>query len=427
MKLLFSIAFATLVVGIVNRTLAHPEIPGAIQEKPIALVNATIHPVTAPAIDEGAIVFDNGKIIALGTNASIPAEAERIDVQGKHVYPGLINPSGNLGLIEINSVRATLDYAEAGRMNPNVRAEVAVNPDSELIPVTRSNGVLFSLSAPSGGLITGTSVLLQLDGWTWEDMTLKSPIGMHVRWPRMRATPEDAEPKENEQIKALRDAFNAARSYQKAKQNGGPREIDLRHESLLPVLDRQVPLIIEGDTMLQIQSAVAFSQQQNVRMILEGGFDAPLCAELLKRHQIPVIVGGVLRLPRGRSDDYDVAYTLPDRLRRAGLQFCIAGTGRFDAANARNLPYQAAMAAAFGLPKNEALKSITIYAAEIFGVADRIGSLEVNKDASLIITTGDPLETATQVEAAFIEGRKVDLNNRQKRLWKKYQTKYRRS
>ncbi len=195
---------------------------------------------------------------------------------------------------------------------------------------------------------------------------------------------------------------------------------------MLPVLDRRQPLIVDADELSAIQGAVAFAQEQQVRVIIYGGYDAPQCAELLVKNQVPVLLGGVYRLPRRRSEPYDAAFTVAHQLHQAGVQFCITGSGRFGGSNVRNLPYHAAMAAAFGLPKDVALKSITSYPAEILGVADRVGSLQVGRDATLFVCDGDPLETATQVEAAYVQGRPVDLNDRHKRLWKKYQTKYQR-
>ena len=202
--------------------------------------------------------------------------------------------------------------------------------------------------------------------------------------------------------------------------------MDLRWEAMLPVLHGDVPLIVDADDMQQIQAAVAFAEQQKVKLIIYGGYDAPHCAELLNKHDVAVIIGGVYRLPQRRSEPYDTPFTVAARLHEAGVRFCISGSGRFGASNVRNLPYHAAMAAAFGLPRDEALKSITSYPAEILGVANRIGTLAKGRDATFIVTDGDPLETTTQVEDAYVQGRQVDLNNRHKRLWKKYEEKYRR-
>ena len=415
--------------------LGGPEIPGAPQEGPIALVGGAVYPVSSPPIDEGTLVFDRGRITAVGRRVKIPSGAKRIDAHGRRVYPGLINAYSQLGLVEIGAVRATRDYAETGKINPNVKAEVAVNPDSALIPVTRSGGVLLSLTAPTSGLISGTSALLQLDGWTWKEMTLEAPVGMHVQWrhtsPAAVWKPSESKQKEqktrDEALALLEQTFADARSYQKARAAGnagaGPHPLDTRWEAMLPVLEGKVPLVVAADEIQQIQAAVAFAQRENVKLILYGGYDAPHCAALLNKHRVPVIVSTVHRLPRRRGDAYDAAYSLPGRLHAAGIAFCIASQ---NTSNARNLPYEAAMAAGYGLPPEEALKAITLYPAQILGADDRVGSLEVGKHATLIITDGDPLDTPTHVEAAFIQGRRVDLDNRHKRLWRKYEEKYRR-
>jgi imidazolonepropionase-like amidohydrolase len=307
-----------------------------------------------------------------------------------------------------------------------------VNPDSELIPVARSNGVLLTLTAPQGGLLAGKSAVLQLDGWTYEDMTLRPDVAMHVIWPAMapvsdwsvEASAKEQLARRDEALERLRRTFEDARAYQQAREAARERHpIDLRWEAMLPVLDGKLPLIVAANEIQQIQAAVAFAAEHDVRMILYGGYDAPRCAALLKKYEVPVIVGEVYRLPTRRSDEYDAAYTVPERLRQAEVKFCISGSGRFGASQVRNLPYHAAMAASFGLPKEEALRAITLSPAEILGVADRVGSLEPGKDATLFIADGDPLEAATHVEAAFVQGRKVDLDDRHKRLYRKYTEK----
>ena len=262
---------------------------------------------------------------------------------GKHLYPGLFDAYTQLGLIEINAVRATNDRSETGHLNPNVRAEVAVNPDSELIPVARSAGVLLCLTAPQGGLISGSSAVLQLDGWTWEEMALRRRVAMHITWPQMtpltdwwvEESKEDQIKKRDEQLEALDQFMADARSFAKARVDRAPDEIsgafddDVRLQAMLPVLERQIPMIVQADEVKQIQASVAFALRERVRIVLLGGYDAPRCAELLARHDIPVIVGGIYRLPRRRHDDYDAPFTLPARLRQAGIRYCIASLDRF--------------------------------------------------------------------------------------------------
>jgi len=417
---------------------ASDQIPAPPQAHPIALVGGTIHTVTGPVIEQGIVLFDQGKIIAIGKDLPLPPGTERIDVTGKHVYPGFMAANTALGLTEIGAVRATRDLAETGDINPNVRAEVALNPDSELLPVARANGITLAQCVPEGGLLSGTSAIIQLDGWTWEDLTLKAPVGLHLRWPSMIirrgpavTTSEDNQRKQiDEQVKKIRDAFAEARAYKKAKeaetQKGIPyHATDLRWEAMMPVLEKKIPLFVHAAELKQIQAALQWAEEENVKMVLVGGQDAWRMADLLKAKGIPVILGPIHTVPLRRWEGYDTPFTLPKKLHEAGVQFCIAGSDG-EAAQVRNLPYQAAMAAAYGLPKDEALKAITLYPAQILGLADRVGSIEVGKDATLIVTDGDPLEIPTHVEREFIQGRAIDLDNRHERLYRKYAEKYRR-
>jgi imidazolonepropionase-like amidohydrolase len=408
---------------------ASDEIPGAPQDHPIALIGGTVHTISGETIAGGTVLFDKGRITAVGLQVELPEGTEPVDVRGKHVYPGLFDAYTNLGLVEVNSIRATRDESETGNLNPNVRAEVAVNPDSELIPVARSNGVLLALTAPTGGILSGQSAVLQLDGWTWEDMTVRSGAGMHIRWPLMspvsdwwiEKSAKDQIQERDKQLEILEEIFKQARlSMQDPQEEPG----DLRLEAMIPVLQGRQPIIVAANSLSQIQAAVAFAARQKVRLVIFGGYDAPACSALLKQHDVPVIVGSVYRLPRRRGDDYDAAFTLPARLHQAGIPFCIASNGRFGASNIRNLPYHAATAVAFGLPADEAIKAITLSPARILGVEDRVGSIAAGRDATLIVTSGDPLETTTHVERAFVQGRQVDLSNKQTRLWQKYRTKY---
>lgn len=431
-RLQMILTLAALVAAPLSVFAAVPT-PAPVQEKPVALVGGTIHTVDGASIANGTIVFTAGKITALGADAEIPADAQRIDVTGKHVYPSLIDAHTSMGLTEIGSIRATNDASETGSINPNVKAQVAVNPESEIIPVTRSNGVLLTLSSPAGGVISGTSALIRLDGWTWEDLTHTAPVAMHLNWPRMRPTTswwsqesdESQLERRDEQLKAVRQAFADARGYMSAKKSSGAGfALDSRWEAMIPVLEGRLPVIVESDDIQQIQAVIAFAEAEKIKIIIRGGYDAPRCIDLLKRNNVPVIVDGIHRIPVRDDEPYDAAFTIPERLRAAGIRFCITGGG--GASNVRNLPYHAATAGAHGLGREEALKAITLYPAQILGVADRVGSLAVGKDATLFVADGDILEMPTQVEHAFIDGRKIDLADRHKVLWQKYKEKYRR-
>ena len=379
---------------------------------PIALVGGTIHPITSEPIESGTLVFDDSGILSIGPDRDIPADAEQIDCQGRHVYPSFIAPYSQIGLVEISSIRATDDRSELGSFNPNVSAHKAFNPDSELIPVTRSNGVLLALVAPVGGTFSGQSSLMKLGGWTWEEMLLKPHVGMHVDWPRTRD--------DGTELERVAKLVEDARAYKAARDvEADLTPFDIRWEAMQPMLAGEQPLIVGADQLSEIQSAVAFAAEHKLRLIVLGGYDAPRCAALLKRCDVPVIVSEVHRLPLRRGDPYDAPYTLPNRLRKAGVRYCIAGDSG-SSSNLRNLPYHAATAAAYGLPVDEALKAITLYPAKILGVADQVGSLEPGKDATLFVSDGDPLETSTQITSAYIDGKPVDLNDRHKMLYERF-------
>lgn len=431
-------AVATVMIAVVS-TIAHVQasdtIPAPPQAKPIVLKGATIHPVSGPDIPSGTIIFENGKITAIGADAAIPAGAEVIDATGKHVYPGLINAHTVLGLVEIGAVRATVDVEESGAINPNVRSITSVNPDSELIPVARSNGILTALSVPEGGIISGQSAVLRLEGWTPEEMTVRSPAAMHLRWPdltidrrpRARKSVKDQQKEIDKAQKQIRDAFQIARSYWQARKNPSPDfKSDLRWEAMMPVFDGKLPLFVHAGTLAEIEAALTWAKEAQLKIVLVGGNDAWRVAALLKESDTAVIVGPSTSLPPRRDDGYDSGLSNAAKLHEAGVRFCIASNGRGAETNERNVGYEAGLAAAFGLLKEEALKAVTLYPAQILGVADRLGSLEVGKAATLIVTNGDPLDFPTQVEAAYIDGRKIDLSNRQTRLRDKYREKYRR-
>lgn len=409
---------------------AHDQIPGAPQRRPIVIENATIHPVDRAAIERGAVLFDQGKIKAVGASVAAPDNAQRIDATGKHVYPGLIESVSDIGLREISSVRATVDHDELGDQNFSEQTWVAVNPDSELIPVARAGGVLSAMIVPHGSGIRGQTAVMNLDGWTAAEMLVKSPAGIMVSWRSFTSRDSDAKKRAEQQqkkLKELSELFEKARRYDAARQADSTVAANLKLEGLLRLVRREVPLIAEADSRSEIESAIGFAQQENLQLILYGGYDAEQCAQQLKEYEIPVIVAGTYRLPQRRHDPYDAPYTLPARLQKAAVAFAIGGEGAGSprgAANARNLGYHAGNAVAYGLDADIALRAITLSAAEILGVADRLGSITVGKDATLIITDGDILQTEARVEQAFIRGRAVDLGNKHETLYAKYREKY---
>lgn len=424
-----------LVLGRVAFSLASEPVPAPKQKKPIALVGGTIHTVSGPVIDQGTILFDKGKIIAIGTSVTLPADAEKVDVAGKQIYPGIIDANTDIGLTEIGSVRGTIDRAEIGSVNPNIRAEVAVNPESELIPVARSNGVLIAVTTPAGGIISGTTAALMMDGWTSDQLVLQSPLGMVVSWPSMvyfpgcfmRQSREEWQKQRDLALKTLREAFDQARAYMVAKNaetvKGIPyHDFDAKWEAMIPVIERRIPVLINADELSQIQAAVSWAEQENVKPVIVGGRDSWRITDQLKAKNIPVILTSMFEAPARRWESYDAVFTTPRKLKDGEVTFCIAGDG--DASNVRNVAYHAALAAAYGLPKDDALESVTLHAAQILGIADKVGSLEIGKDATLFISNGDPLLQETTIEQAYIQGRKIDMRDKHKQLYAKYRAKY---
>lgn len=421
-----------------NLTHAAENVPARPQPKPVALKGATIHPVTGPDIPGGTILFDNGKITAIGVNLPIAPGTDVIELSNKHIYPGFISANSALGLMEIGAARATLDLAESGLINPNIRAASSINPDSELIPVARSNGILTAHVVPEGGLIAGQSALIRMDGWTPENLTIRSPAGMHVRWPdltidrdpRAEKSARDQQKSIDRAVKQIRESFQTARAYWQARKSGTPAlKSDLRWEALMPVFDGTLPVFIHANTVAQIEAVLAWSKEMQLKIVLVGGQEAWRMIPQLKENGTPVIITRSTVLPLQRDDAYDSTFSNAAKLHEGGVRFCMAMEDRgLRAPHERSLPYEAAMASAFGLPKEEALKAVTLYPAQILGIADQVGSLEVGKSATLfIVNGGDPLDFPAHVEAAYIDGRLIDINNRQTRLRDKYKLKYRRT
>ncbi|HSJ25457.1 MAG TPA: amidohydrolase family protein, partial [Longimicrobiales bacterium] len=414
------------------------QIPAPRQDRPIALTGATIHTVTNGTIQNGTILFEDGKIIAIGTNVQIPTHAERIDATGKHIYPGLVDAHNVLGMFEIGGIDVTIDVNELGDFNPNVRAHVAVNPESRHLGVARSNGVLVSVSSPSGGIISGHSSAMMLDGWTWEQMTLKPETGLIVNWPNMGGggfggggfggggggggrNPQQIY---DDNVRSIRDFFADSRAYHASRRAAPERHnTDVRFEAMDGVLNGTTPVLVVANELRQIQDAITWAEQEGVRMVLVGGRDAGYVAPLLAQRNIPVLLSSVLTSPNRQWEPYDKAYALPAELHAAGVQFGI--TGGTSAAYANRLPYEAGAAIAYGLPEDVALQAVTMNPARFLGFEDRVGSLEVGKDATLLITTGNPLEYSTEIEQAFIQGRMIDMEDAHRRFFEKYSEKLR--
>jgi imidazolonepropionase-like amidohydrolase len=428
------VACATVAIVSASTFAQSRQIPAPPQDRPVLIEHATIHTVSGETIENGFILFNSGKITRVGPGELPGIGGElpvRIDAAGLHVYPGLITVPSSLGLVETASTPVTVDTTETGRVTPEVRAAVAVNPDTELIPVARANGILTACIFPRGGAIAGRASVIRLDGWTWETMAIDPEAGLVVNWPRTEIVTEPWYEKTEEQQRkemaedqeALKRVFEDAAAYIKAKDADATTPTDLRFEAMRDVLAGRKPVFISAASQGQIESAIAWAVRNKLKPIIVGGDQADRCVDLLKKHDVPVIVDGLHRLPQRRHSDVDQPFALPAKLHAAGVRFAI-GSGS-EPAHERNLNHNAATAAAYGLPKDEALKAVTLYPAQILELGDQLGTLEVGRAATLIITTGDPLEITTDTLAAFIDGRQIDLGNRQKFLNDKYREKFR--
>ncbi len=391
-----------------------------------ALVGATVHPVSSEAMENGVVLIENGRIRAVGVELDIPDDAHVVELDGLHLYPGFVHPGTQLGLTEISSVAGTVDTAEMGSINAAVRVEVAVNHDSELLPTTIAGGVLYAHVVPAGGLIRGTSAVLRLDGWSWEEMVVQSPVAMHLAFPPGAASDED-----NEDLALIDETLEQARHWHSAEQAAArgeaarpPRNDTL--QALGPLLAGDVPLMIHANGIDVIEAALDWAERQRFeKLILVANADVQYAAERLAASDTAVILRGIYNMPVRRWEPYDMAFVAAARLHEAGVQFAISDSGGgMDVANARNLPFHAGSAAAHGLAGDAALKSVTLWPAEILGLDDRLGSIEPGKQASLFASTGDPLEPMTSIRHVWIDGQEYDLTrDRGRRLYERYRAR----
>jgi len=409
------------------------------QSQAIALRGATIHTVTNGVIQNGTILFDAGKIIAVGANIEIPAGTRIVDVTGKHIYPGLIDAYSTVGISEIGAVDMSNDVNEVGDFNPNVRTDVAVNAESRHIGTSRSQGVLTTLTTPGGGLISGMSSAMALEGWSWEEMSLESAAALNVNWPdpNQRGGGRGGRggrgggggqeggnrPTYEERVQQLKNYFAEARAYRDAVAAGEQVRTDARYMAMIPALNREIPVVVSANGTSQINDAITWAKQENLRLIIRGGDDAIHVADRLRAENIPVILTSTMDAPNRAHEGYDAAYSRAAQLHKAGVKFAISGGA--GSLYTDRLPYEAGVAVAFGLPEEEAIKAVTINAAELMGLSDRLGSLEPGKQATLLITTGTPIDTRTDILQAYIQGRELDMNDIQKHFFEKYMTKLR--
>ena len=419
-----------------------------VRPETILFKNATIYPVSSARLDNADLLIENGKIKQVGQKLSAEG-AQEFDCSGKCIFPGIIAAATTAGLVEIDSVRATIDSREVGEYTPDVRSWLAVNPDSELLPVARANGITHIVPVPTGGIVPGQSGLVALHGWTVEDLAVKAPVALNLFWPSMTldTTPrqglvdkskfkslEEQAKERSERLKDADDFFSEAEAYAK----GRPKDANARipaWEAMLPFLNGQIPLMIYADESRQIKAAIEWSLQRKYKVIIAGARDAWMHADLLASNKIPVLFervyyqsSSLAATPSRDVDPYDTHYKAPAVLHAAGVQVAIGlGLGGHSASEVRNIPYVAAHAMAFGLPEEVALKSITLHPAQMLGVADHLGSLEPGKDATLVIATGNILDIRSQVSDVWIAGQKTSLETRHTRLYEKYNNRPRSS
>jgi imidazolonepropionase-like amidohydrolase len=423
-RMIFVCVLMGLVVGLISAQ-AKPA-------KVIAIRGAKVIPVVGDDIEGGTILIRDGKIDAVGKDVAIPSGAEIVDAQGLCAYPGLIDGYSFLGLQEISGVSATVDNRETGRINPQVRAIEALRYDSMHIPIARSNGITAALVAPAGGLISGQSTLIKLDGWTNRDMVIKSQATMQIEFPALRggrggfggmgrvgAVTADA----TRLIAELKELFKNARYYQKRKEFAAKNpaaaltEFQETFEFILPVVRGELPVMISVHSDKDIKAAIQFVQDENLKAVFFGVEQGWKVAEELKKSNIPVIISSLYDMPPVWDDGYDSLFRNPGVLNRAGVKIAFSSVS---ASVAKDLPYHAAKAAAFGLDKKEALKAVTIYPAEIFGVDKIMGSLEKGKAANIVLSDGDILETRTNIKKVYIDGKETDMSNRYIELLEKF-------
>lgn len=421
--------FCLLVVAM--SSTAQTPTPGTTPKEQVVLVGGNLHVGNGEVIANSAVGIKDGLITFVKTANEVNDNmGQIIEISGMEVYPGFILPNNILGIFEIGAVRATRDYSEVGGFNPNVRAIIALNTESKVTTTVRSNGVLMSQVTPRSGRISGTSSVVHLDGWNWEDAAVLEDDGIHLNWPnRNKKTgwwaepgPTKANDKYNEQVDELKQFLQRAKAYSEKPEP----EANLKMESCVGLFNGKKRFYIHVNSAKEITQAVLMSSELGIKHpVIVGGADSWMITDLLKEYKIPVILERVHSLPDHEDSDVDQPYKTPKMLLDAGVEFCFNYEGDMEAMGARNLPFSAGTAVAYGLPYEEAIKALTSNSAKIMGCGEICGSVEQGKQATLFVSTGDALDMRTNdVVHAFIQGRKVDLDNHQKRLYRKYMAKY---
>ncbi len=406
--------------------------PGDKQKETVSITGATLHLGNGAVIENGTIVFTDGILTEIGRSDEIQAAGNVIEATGKHVYPGLILANSSLGLGEIDAVRATRDFDELGTFLPHVRSLIAYNAESKVVESMRPNGILIAQATPRGGRISGTSSIVQLDAWNWEDAAIKTDDGIHMNWPNTYQTKyvsfgsvkiSGANEDYQKQVAELKDYLSQARAYGNIPT---PKERHLPFEAMQGMFSGDVRFYIHAKREKEIRDALDLLEEFKIEnAVLVGGHEAYKVMDRIKEHNIPVIVSKVHSLPLQEDDDYDRPYKNAAELSRNGILVALENSGQMERMNGRNLPFYAGTVSSFGLGDEEALSLITLNPAKILGIDDRYGSLEKGKSATLFISEGNPLDMRTNnLSRAFIDGREINLETHQTKLWKRYMDKF---
>ncbi len=422
--------YILLLVLSLSTTLIAQQTPADIQQQSLLITNAVVHTGTGTVLENGAVGFDNGIITYVGSANVAPAFEKTIDAKGKHLYPGFIATNSSLGLAEIDAVRATVDYDELGDFLPHVRTAIAYDAESKIVESMRPNGVLIAQVAPRGGLISGSSSVMQLDAWNWEDALVKADEGIHLNWPNPYSRGrwwlgEDPTLKSNKnyatQVEKIVTFFESAKVYDSEK-----NALHLPYQAMKSLFSGEKTLYLHAEDEKQLVDGISTLKKVGVaKIVLVGGNEAPQQLNYLKENNIPVIVSRPHRLPDNEDHHPKAAFQLAAQLVDAGLLVSIDVSGRMERMYTRNLPFYAGSFAAYGMDKEVALQLITLNPAKILGVDAALGSLTVGKHATLFLSEGDALDMRTNIiHHAFIQGREISLETHQTELWKRYSNKF---